>query len=234
MACRRRAPDRRARLSAATGRAVSSYCDLSLLRNLPALLLLPSRPTLLRSHHALLLLPSDPTLLRSRPALLLLHSCPKILHSRPTFLLMHSCPTLLRRRSALLLLDSPIVPRRLLLDMHHPLVHPLPERHSVLLRTLRPTWMFSFTLAVLLDRLIARARAEARFRARALLLVRIAARAAHLALSLPRCILLKLLLLLVDVLNHDVRRPLASSPVFGTPSRSYSLRHLVFSFSKTV
>ncbi|CAI7854749.1 unnamed protein product [Closterium sp. NIES-54] len=135
-----------AHLSAATGRAVSpSYCNLSLLRSLPALLLLPSRPNLLRSHHTLLLLPSDPTLLRSRPALLLLHSCPKIQHSRPALLLMHSCPTLLRSRSALLLLDSPIVPRRLLL------VHPLPERHSMLLpvlnhdawRPLASSFMFS-------------------------------------------------------------------------------------------
>ncbi|CAI7828919.1 unnamed protein product [Closterium sp. NIES-53] len=126
-------------LSSVTPRAVSSYCDLSLLRSLPALLLLPSSPTLLRSHHALLLLPSDPTLLRSRPAFLLLHSCPKILHTRPALLLMHSCPTLLRSRSALLLLDSPIVPHHLLLDMHHLLIHPLPEPHSVLLRTLCPT-----------------------------------------------------------------------------------------------
>ncbi|CAI7876677.1 unnamed protein product [Closterium sp. NIES-53] len=132
-------------------------------RNLPALLLLPSRPTLLRSHHALLLLPSDPTLQRSRLALLLLHSCPKILHSHPALLLLHSCPTLLRSRSALLLLDSPILPRRLLLDMLHSLIHPLLERHSVLLRTLHSTWMFSCALAVMLDRLTARARVGARF-----------------------------------------------------------------------
>ncbi|CAI7833202.1 unnamed protein product [Closterium sp. NIES-54] len=179
MACRRRA-----RLSAATGRAVSpSYCDELLLRSLPALLLLPSRSTLLHSHHALLLLPSDPTLLRSRPALLLLHSCPKIMPSR----------------SALLLFDIPTIPRRLLL------VHPLPERHSVLLP---------------------------RFRPRALLLVHIAARAAHPVLSLPRCMLLDLLLLLIAVLNLDAWRPLASSLVSGTPSHSYSLRRLIHPFPK--
>ncbi|CAI7869044.1 unnamed protein product [Closterium sp. NIES-54] len=165
------------------------------------------------------------------PAAALLSQNPAQPPCAPTDALL---PTLLRSRSALLLLDSPIVPRRLLLDMLHPLVHPLPERHSVLLRTLRPTWMFSCALGVVLNRLIARARVGARFQARALLLVCIVARAAHPVLSLPRCILLDLLLLLVAVLNHDAWRPLASSLVFGTPSHSYSLRRLVHPFPNLV